>query len=128
MLIVTLRLETLDLQGQHLKRISWPSMWSLDGTGHQNYSSIVPSTLQQLIYGQWVVYLVKSWLGNLYFLGKTMFISWGLLQRYVILQLSISRVLEYSCCVFSIKVFAHCLRTEALTLFIHLYVIVSGHW
>ena len=103
MLIVTLRLETLDLQGQHLKRISWPSMWSLDGTGHRNYSSTALSILQQLIYGQWVAYLVKSWLGNLYFLEKTMLISWGLLQRYVILKLSSNCALP-SCCVFCFKV------------------------
>ena len=37
-------------------------------------------------------------------------------------------IVHQSCSgVFSIEVFAHCLRTEALTIFIHLYVIFSGH-
>lgn len=76
--IVTLRLEILGLQGQHLKLILWPSMLLLVGTERQNCFLIVLSTLLQLIYGQWAAFLVKSWPDNPYFLAKIMFISWDL--------------------------------------------------
>lgn len=82
MQIVTSRLQTLGLQGQHLKLISWLSMLLLVGTEHQNFSLIVRSTLQQLIFGRWVAYLEKSWQDNPFSLAKIMFISWDLLLKY----------------------------------------------
>jgi hypothetical protein len=94
--IVTLKLETLGWQGQHLKQISWLSMWSLVGTEHRSCSLIAQSTLLQLTFGLLVAYLVRLWPENLYFQGKIMFISWGLLQRYAFWA---SCVVNF-CCIF----------------------------
>ena len=84
MQIVILRLGILDLRGRHLKQTSWLSMLLPDGIVHQNCSLIVQNTLRQLIFGQWVVSLEKSWQGNLCFLAEIMSISWDLSQRYAL--------------------------------------------
>lgn len=98
MQIVILRLGISDLLGRHLKQTSWLSMLLPGGIVHQNCSLIVLNTLQQLIFGRWVAYLVKSWPGNHCFLAEIMFISWDLSQRY-----ALQKLLSWTYCVTSFR-------------------------